>query len=349
VPRWRIALGIVLLALGCQAAPAGAPPAPAAGGAAASAPAQAGAPPPAPQRVTVAYVAPSEAFALPWVAKETGLFAKYGLDVELTLVTGSPRLVQSLVAGDFDYGLAGVTAVIRARLQGADTAILAAISDYSSQRLFVQPHAGIQSVRDLRGKVVGVSQYGSEADTFIRIALTRAGVEPDEVTILQMGGHPQTAAALASGNLDAGVLAGAPARAAEQAGAVALTGRRELEILAPEGTLVTTRRYLEREPDAVRRFMRAYVEAVHYLKTHRAETIAIMQQYMSGLSTEEVAYLYDQVRDMKPVPAPSEEAIQAVLEREPDPQARTFKPSDFLELSFLRELEQNGFVSALYR
>ncbi|MBX5490561.1 MAG: ABC transporter substrate-binding protein [Chloroflexi bacterium] len=356
--RLRFALAVcgMVLLLGCQAASSGSrPSAPAGGAPAASTPSPAaGSPAAAPtapslQRITVAYVAPSESFAIPWIAYEAGLFAKHGLDANLTLLTGSPRLVQSLVAGDFEFGLAGVTAIMRARLQGADTAILAATSDHSTQRLMVNPQANIQRVQDLRGKLVGVSQYGSEADTFIRIVLSRAGIPADEVQILQMGGHPQTAAALASGNLDAGVLAGAPARAAEQAGAVRLQGQQELQVLAPEGTLATTRRYIEREPDVVRRFMRAYVEAVHLLKTDRAQSIEIMRKYMADLSPEEVGYLYDQVRDMKPVPAPSDEAIQAVLDRESDPQARAMQPADFTALQFLRELEASGFVDALYR
>lgn len=347
--RLVLVLCAVGLVLGCQAAPSGGP-APAATSPALP-PAAAAAPSPPPlQRVTVAYVAPSEVFALPWIAHEAGLFAKHGLDVHLVLLTGSPRLVQSLVAGDFEFGLAGVTAMIRARLQGADIAILAATSDYSSQRLLVHPQANIQRVQDLRGKRVGVSQYGSEADTYIRIVLSRAGIAPDEVQILQMGGHPQTAAALASGYLDAGVLAGAPARTAEQAGAVRLQGQEELQILAPEGALATTRRYIEREPEVVRRLLRAYVEAVHFLKTQRAPSIALMRQYMGDLSPEEVGYLYDQVRDtVKPVPAPSEEAILAVLGRESDPQARVSRPTDFTALNFLQELEASGFVAALYR
>ncbi|HLI28855.1 MAG TPA: ABC transporter substrate-binding protein [Chloroflexota bacterium] len=352
--RYVLAVCGALLLLGCQAAPAGSRAgAPAAAPAAtrpAVPPAAAASPPPAPQRITVAYVAPSEAFALPWIAHEAGLFAKYGLEANLVLLTGSPRLVQSLVAGDFEFGLAGVTAMIRARLQGADVAILAATSDYSTQRLLVHPQANIQRVQDLRGKLVGVSQYGSEADTYIRIVLSRAGIPADAVQILQMGGHPQTAAALASGHLDAGVLAGAPARTAEQAGAVRLQGQPELQILAPEGTLATTRRYIEREPEVVRRFMRAYVEAVHFLTTERARAIEIMRQYMADLSPEEVGYLYEQVREViKPVPAPSEEAIQAVLDRESDPQARSLRPADFTALSFLQELEASGFVAALYR
>ena len=52
--------------------------------------------------------------AIPWIAKETGLFARHGFDAEVPLVTGTPRLVQSLIAGDFDYAIPGVTALIRA-------------------------------------------------------------------------------------------------------------------------------------------------------------------------------------------------------------------------------------------
>jgi hypothetical protein len=56
------------------------------------------------------------------------------------------------------------------------------------------------------------------------------------------------------------------------------------------------------------------------------------------------------VRDLyQPLPIPSDEAIQAVLDREPEPEARDLKPSDFVDISFLRELEQSGFVDQLYR
>lgn len=340
--------------LACQPAPAArapqpAAPAPAQGAAPAPAASAPAAPPPS-QRLTVAIVSPSEVFSIPWIGRDTGIFAAHGFEVEVPLVTGSPRLIQSLVAGDFDYAMAGVTAALRARMQGADPVILATSRNDLTQSVVVHPQAGIRTLQDLRGRTIGISQIGSEADVFLHIALDLAGLRPDEVSVLQTGGHPQTVAALASGNLDAGVLGGANVLKAQQIGAVKLASGRELGVLSPSGILATTRHAIERDRDRVRRFLRAYVEAVHFYKTQRDATIRILQANMGGLSAEEVAFLYDDLNEaLPPLPVPREEALQAVLDREPDPQARNFKPGDFLDLSFLQEIEQSGFLATLYK
>ncbi len=312
------------------------------------APARAAAPAGAPQslqKVTVAYVAPVETFSIPWVAKEAGLFRKHGLDADVTLLTGSPRLVQSLVAGDFDYGLAGVTAIMRARMQGADPVILAAGTNYSSQAVLVHPRSGVQRLLDLQGKTVGIAQYGSESETFLQIALARAGMRSDDVQMLQTGGHPQTLAALVSGNLEAGVLGSSMVLAAERAGAVRLADGQTLQVLSPGGTVATTQRLIDRDRASVQRFMRAYVEGIHYFKTQREDTIRILQQYMGGLPAEEMDLIYEAARDtFEALPVPREDAVQAVLERETELDARGFKPSDFVDASFLREIEESGFL-----
>jgi len=156
------------------------------------------------EKIRVAFVSPVPGFAPAWIAKETGMFAKQGLDAEVILITGSPRLVQSLIAGDVDYAIVGATATMRARMRGADVAILAATTNVSSQKLLVGRKSGIRRLEDLKGRVVGVSQYGSEADAFARIAVNKAGFKPDkDVAIIQLGGHPQVAAALVAGKIEA--------------------------------------------------------------------------------------------------------------------------------------------------
>ena len=150
-------------------------------------------------KVRVAYVSPSVSQSLPWFAKELGILAKYDLTAEVLLITGSPRLVQSLIAGDVDFVFAGVAALTRARGRGADVAILGA-ANASSQKLMISKSSKVRRIEDLKGAVIGVSQYGSEADTFARVALARAGLKPEkDTTIIQLGGHPQVAASLAAG------------------------------------------------------------------------------------------------------------------------------------------------------
>ncbi len=351
-------LGIVLGMglLGCQAGP---PAGPAAAPAAGAAPSGAGAPSAqapraaAPlQKLTIAVVSPNELMAVPWVAQDSGILAKYGFDAQVLIVPGSPRVTQSLIAGDFDYAIAGSSSFIRARLQGADVQILAtSVNTAGNFSLLVLPESGIRTVADLRGKTVGVTQYGSDADVFLRLALNRAGLSANDVTIIQHGGSPQGAAALLTGQLPAAVVGGSAVLTATSAGAVAIATGKELRIPGLTGTIATTRRRIERAPDEVLRFMYAYVEAIHFLKTRREETIAILHNNWANMPTEEIAYLYDEVADdYLALPIPSDEAVMAIVEREADPATLAqVKPTDFYDASFLRQIEQSGFLRELYR
>ena len=161
------------------------------------------------QKIVVAYVSPSDSMIIPGIARDSGILAKYGFDADVVLVTGSPRVVQSLIGGSFDYAIPGGTPLLRARVQGADTVILSTITDYSTQRVMVHPRSGIQSVEQLKGKKVGVTQYGSEGDAFLRLVLQRAGLKPDiDVQIIQTGGSGLTVTSLVAGKIDAGAMGG---------------------------------------------------------------------------------------------------------------------------------------------
>ncbi len=303
------------------------------------------------EKIRVAYVSPTPVFAPTWIAKETGMFAKHGLDADVILLTGSPRLVQSLIAGDVDYAGVGVTAVMRARMQGADAVVLATTTNVSVMKLLVSRKSGIHRLEDLKGRTVGVSQYGSEADAFARIVVAKAGLKADkDVPILQLGGHPQVAAALVAGGIEAGVLGGLGLLTAKKSGAVVLADGVKLNAVAMAGTLAVTRRYAQRNRDSVIRFMRAFVEAVHYLKSNREGTIPIFQRYMGGINVEQARFVYDEYVELfDELPVPREKGFQAALDNESDPKAKGFKPADFVDLSFLKEVDRSGSVEKLYR
>jgi len=302
-------------------------------------------------KVRMAYVSPSVSLSLPWLAKESGILAKYDLVAEVLLITGSPRLVQSLIAGDVDVAFAGITAITRARVRGAEVAILGASANVSSQKLMVGRNSKVRRLEDLKGAIIGVSQYGSEADTFTRNALAMVGLKPDkDVTILQLGGHPQVAAAMVAGKLDVGALAGLAALTAEKAGAKLLASAAELKILSPSGTFAATRGFIQRKRSVVDRLMRSFVEAIHYLKTNRSGSIALLQRYFGGLSAEEAGYLYqEQIDLMEALPAPNDKALQAVLDRETDPKVKSLSTADFVDASFFRDIEKNGMIEQLDR
>jgi NitT/TauT family transport system substrate-binding protein len=305
------------------------------------------------RKVLVAYVAPGITQVIPWIAKEAGIFPKHGIDADIILLTGSPRLLQTLIAGDIDYALGGTSSVLRARFRGADPVIVAGTSNFTGQRVLIRPDSPLQRLQDLKGKTVGVTQYGSQGDTFLRDALKKNGLKPDaDVGILQMGGTPQVASALVAGKVDAAVSGESSLLLIHQGKAKMLPGgsAKEMKIAGVGATLNVTRRFLARDREGVMRFLRAYVEGIHYFRTNREGSIRALQKFFRGATVEQTAFMYDDQHEvLDPLPIPTDEAIQGELDRETDPKAKSFKPADFMDMSLLREIEKSGFLGELYK
>jgi NitT/TauT family transport system substrate-binding protein len=304
------------------------------------------------RKILVAYVAPGLTQAIPWITKEAGIFIKHAIDADVILLTGSPRIIQTLIAGDIDYAIGGTSSVLRARMRGADPVILATTTNFSGQQILLRPDSSVQRLQDLKGKTVGVTQYGSQGDTFLRDALRKTGLKPDaDISILQMGGIPQVGSALLAGKIDAGVTGESGLLLIHQGRAKPLPGgsAKELKLPGSGAALSATQRHITRDRDGVMRFLRAYVEGVHYFKTNREGALRALQKYFRGATADQVAFLYDYQRDLiDPLPVPTDESIQGELDRETDPKAKTLKPADFMDLSFLHEIEKSGFVAELY-
>jgi hypothetical protein len=115
-------------------------------------------------------------------------------------------------------------------------------------------------------------------------------------------------------------------------------------------TLNVTRRFLARDREGITRFLRAYVEGIHYFRTNREGSIRALQKFFRGATIEQTAFMYDDQHEViDPLPIPSDEAIQGELDRETDPKAKSFKPADFMDMSLLREIEKSGFLKELYK
>src|SRR3989304_3241031 len=148
------------------------------------------------QKFKLAYVSPSGALAVPWIAKEAGLFEKNGVDVELIFIRGASTMIQTLVSGDIDMANVAGNAAIEANLGGADVVLLAAVLNHPvGFYLMAQP--GVTSVQELRGSRVGITRFGSATDLLSRIALRQSQLLPEkDVALIQLGGILEIAAGL---------------------------------------------------------------------------------------------------------------------------------------------------------
>lgn len=302
------------------------------------------------EKLTLAHVAINPGQGLFWIARDAGILAKHGFTADVVLVPGSPRTVQALIAADLDYIVAGTAAVLRARMQGAEVVILASPSGFPSQRVLVKPDSRLGGLKDIKGKIVGVTQYGSAGDTFLRTALRQAGMKEADVTVLQMGGTPGVTQALEAGRIEVGVLGESAMLLVFQGKARQLKGAsaRELGIPGLDGPLTTTERKLKRDRGGVVRFVQAYVEAMHYFKTNKAGTVAILQKQMRGLSVEQVGAWVDDVKENFPaVPYPDEAALRSELEQVNAPKSQSL--AYFVDRSILDDIKKSGFIDRLYK
>ena len=130
--------------------------------------------------------------------------------------------------------------------------------------IFVDP--AIKQPAELKGKTVGITTFGSSTDFSIRYLIKKLGMEPDrDVKILQMGGQPQIVAGMVAGAVQAGVLSSPANYNAAKAGFQMLVDFKTVGLDYPTVSLVSTRSYIKKDPQTVRRFLMAYSEGVERL------------------------------------------------------------------------------------
>ena len=302
------------------------------------------------QKLMLAHVAVNPSQGMLHLAKDSGILAKYGFNAEVLLIPGTPRTIQALIAGDLDYVAAGAPASLRARAQGADVTILSTLANSSAQRVFLRPDSPLTNFKELKGKIIGVTQYGSGGDTFLRGALRKHGIKEPEVTILQMGGTPGVAQGLESGRIEVGVLGDSGLLLVFRGRAKPLKGgsAREMGFRGTDAPLTTTDRKIKTDRAAVVRFMQAYLETIHFFQTNKAGTSRILGKYMRGVSEEHITLWCDDLREMiRQVPYPDEEALRTELEMMNIPGGQI--PAGYVNNSILDEIKKSGFIAKLYK
>ena len=215
------------------------------------------------KRIPVAYSAVSATQSPFYLTQEAGYFEKHGLSVDPVYVASGTKVAQAMIAGEFPIALAGGT-VVNANLAGGDIAIFGGLVNVPSFYIFVDP--SIKQPAELKGKTVGITTFGSSTDFSIRYLIKKLGMEPDrDVKILQMGGQPQIVAGMVAGAVQAGVLSSPANYSAAKAGFQMLVDFKTVGLDYPTVNLVSTRSYIKKDPQTVRRFLMAYSEGVERL------------------------------------------------------------------------------------
>lgn len=301
-------------------------------------------------KLYVVYASISGTQAIGWIAKEGGIFAKHGLDVEL-LFTGGGRAITSLLGGDTPLITVGGPSVIAARIAGSDAIITAHVFDTILYSLIVQPE--IRSLADLKGKKIGASRFGSATDFALRYVLKQQGFDPlKDIVIFQIGGQSETLAALKAGSINGGVIASPATAEAKRLGMRELINMGNLGIDYPQTTIATTERFLRNNRETVLRFTRAYSEGAHRFLNDREFSLKVIGKYTKIGSRPTLEATYDDYTPyVKKIPIPTAASIKTVLDQLSitDPKARTARPQEFIDASVVSEIDQQGFFKQLWR
>jgi NitT/TauT family transport system substrate-binding protein len=307
-----------------------------------------------PFKINVGYSGISGDHLPSWLAKEAGIFDRNGLDVQLVYVTGGTTTSMALISKDLPIIELSGSTVINSGLAGSDAAIVAAGFTSLSYALMGAP--GITAPAQLRGGSVAVSRLGGAAHFTARFALEKLGLTPGkDVTFLQIGTTTDRLVALQTGRVQAAPL-DAPIRfVAQKRGMNVLADVANLGLVIQHTCVATTRRYAKDQADIVKRYVRSQIEAVHRIYTDRETSIKVLSKYHGNAIERDLlektyeSFLSEAVLPRKQYP--SLEGIKTVLQvlGENDAKAKAAKPENFADLTFVRELDQSGYIDSLYK
>jgi NitT/TauT family transport system substrate-binding protein len=298
------------------------------------------------ERLTFLYPSAAGSWAVPMIAKEARYFDDEGLAVELVRVGGSTRIVAALIGGSGQLIHAGEPAVVPAVVQGSDAVLIAAISRVNRHHLISRGE--IKDVKDLKGKTVGITSFGSTSDFVLRTILEKHGLDPNrDVSIVQTGGQPEGLAAMVGGKIYAQRMSFPLHLKAIQ------LGMRELVDMPTEentGSVITTRSYIaQRRPTALR-FMRAFIRGMYRYKTDKEFAKKVISKF-AQLQDDQIleATWREYSADLQRVPRPTLKGLQQVIDSGMAGKKIDLKVEKLVDLSILDELEKTGFIDSVYK
>ena len=288
------------------------------------------------------------------VAKEAGIFEKNGLDVRLIFFTGGTTTVLALISGDVQIGQVAGPGVVNSAMGGSDLVMVA--GGITSLNYWLMGRSDVKAPEQLRGGSVAISRFGSATDFIARFALPKLGLTPGrDVTIVQIGDSTARLGAILTGRVHGAVLGSLPGAIAQKKGMHVLADVAKMGLAIQHTGVATTRRFIKGNRDLVRKYVKSQVEAVHRIWTDKEATMRAFMKYAgSGVERE----ILEKIREgllgeamLSKKQYPSLEGLKTILtsQAETDPRARAAKPEEFVDLSFIKELDQSGYIDSLYK
>ncbi|HLG70339.1 MAG TPA: ABC transporter substrate-binding protein [Chloroflexota bacterium] len=280
-----------------------------------------------------------------WAAQDEGLFKKEGLNVELSSLE-SAALIQAIVAGSVAMGTGSTTNTVNGVAQGADIRSVAAVTQTSSLMLISKPD--VNSLNDLKGKAIAVTQPLSSSDFITRLVLQKNGlVYNKDVNILTAGTTNGQVAAFESGQVAAitgpiDVVNGLPAGSYK-----ILVNIPEQHYAFSEQSLIVNGAFARAQPQAVASFINAFYQgSLLMLKDYDTYT-KVAKAHLKGITDQALKAGHDNYESIWSTPANprvTPESVQTIIDLlgEQNAKVKALKYEDVVDNSYIERLKAQG-------
>jgi len=279
------------------------------------------------------------------VALKRGFFKEEGLDAEVIRMNANVSIT-ALANGDTDYTLI-FGSVVRAALRGFPVRVVASFMDSSTHTLIAQPE--YKSVKDLKGKVLGVSSFGATADVVARMMIKHFGIDPEkDMKIVALGADRARFAALKEKVVDVAVISPPADSEGKKLGFNVLARAYELFSFPFIGIGTNTNKIKVR-PDEVKRTIKALIKANRYIRQNRDGAIEVMMEW-GRTDRESATATYDSTWKVFNLDGNiPEDGLRLVIDQAKQAlkMTREVSPSEASDTSLLREAQRElGIVKS---
>ena len=248
----------------------------------------------APDRVVVSYPSKSiTSFPILETAQRRGFFRKENLDVSIVYMRGGID-IKAIITGDADFGTGSTTAVT-AFVAGAPLRVVMSLNSSVDQALYAQHK--YHTLAELKGQSIGSLNPGGLVDTLLRKVIVQSGLSPErDFILLNMGGTPERYAALKSGTLAASMLSAPHSLHAEKEGFTRIAVTRDY-VDVPGTALVLHADRIKKQPEMIKRFLRATLRAMNFIRDNRSDTTQMIIREFA-MPPDIAALAYDKLIDL---------------------------------------------------
>ncbi len=277
-----------------------------------------------------------------WVARETGIFGKNGLDVDLQYIASSNAFA-ALLAGQVQASAGGGSEVISGIANGADVVIVANLMPIYPY--FLETPASIKAPADLKGGSIAITNPGATFDIASRVALKKVGLNPDaDVQFVKTGSVVNVQTALLSGQVQGGLAQVPDTIKLEASGLHPLIDMSTLNAPA-SGTVVSMQRaYIAANPSVPQAIANSIVQAFALEKQDKAATVKVLKQYLKSDDDAAMGATYDYfVAKAAPVaPRPEHFADSYAVLAEQNPAIKSVDLAKMLDASYFLKATDGG-------